>query len=166
MTARDPITISLLGEPVAFARSRISRGGIHYTPAEQRNTMAALRMAAQQAMEHASAAVFDEPLSLTLLSEHRIPYTWSKKKQARALLGELRPAKKPDIDNLYKLAADAFSGVVYRDDALIVEVWLRKVYGNQPKLVCTIQPIFAPAAPRPRANAAWRPGELPLVVAA
>lgn len=156
MTARDPVTVVLLGEPVAFARMRLSKRGIHYTPAEQRNTMAALRLSAQAAMEHAGAAVFDEPLSLTLLAEHRIPYTWSKKKQTRALLGEIRPAKKPDIDNLYKLAADACSGVVYRDDALIVECWLNKIYGIQPKLVVTVMPVsYRPV-----------PGELPLREAA
>jgi len=166
VTARDPVTIILLGEPVAMARTRISRGGILFTPAPQRNAMAALRMAAQEAMQHAAAEPFDEPVALTLLAEMRIPYTWSKKKQAAALLGEILPAKKPDLSNTVKLVEDALNTVAFRDDAQIVSIWARKVYGNQPKLVCTVSPVLLPAAPRPRANAAHRPGELPLVVPA
>jgi Holliday junction resolvase RusA-like endonuclease len=162
VTARDPITVSLLGTPVPFARMRLSRGGTHYVPPEQRNAAAALRLAAAEAMHHGGHAVLDEPLSLHLLAEFPVPASWSKKKRARAILGEIRPAGRPDIDNLYKLAADAMNGVVYRDDALIVECWLRKIYGVQPKLVCTVAPIFAPTAVKPRANAAPRPGELPL----
>ena len=161
MTARDPVTVILLGTPTPFARMRLSRTGMHFVPAEQRNAAAALQFAADQAMRDAGgAAMFDEPLSLTLLAEFPIPSTWSRKKQTRALLGEIRPGKRPDLDNIYKLCADAFNGVVYRDDALIVECWLRKVYGNQPKLVVTVQPVGV------RSAAAARPGELPLVVAA
>jgi len=154
---RDPITVSLLGVPTPFARMRLSRGGIHYVPPEQRNAAAALRIAAAEAMRHGGHAVLDEALSLTLLAEFPVPGSWSKKRRNLAILGEIRPGGRPDIDNLYKLAADAMSGIVYRDDALIVECRLRKVYGVQPKLVVTVAPIAA---------AEQRPGELPLVVAA
>lgn len=164
---RAPITIILLGTPTPFARMRLSRGGVHFVPTEQRNATAALRYEAQAVMQLLGAALFDEPLSLHLLAEFPVPASWSKKKRDRAILGEVRPAGRPDIDNLYKLAADAMSGIVYRDDALVVECWLRKVYGVQPKLVVTVAPIFAPAAVKPpRANAAHRPGELPLPVTA
>ena len=151
--ARDPITITLLGEPVAFARMRLSRMNAHFVPPLQRNAAAALKIAAGDAMRQAGAALFDEPLSLDLLAEFQIPHTWSKKKHAAAIVGTIRPGKRPDIDNIYKLAADALSGVVYRDDALIVDVRCRKIYGLQPKLVVTVRPIELP-------------GELPLRVVA
>jgi Holliday junction resolvase RusA-like endonuclease len=137
----DPVTIVLMGEPVPFARMRLSRStGGHYIPAEQRNAMAALRLAAGNAMRQQGSALFDEPICLDLLAEFPIPGSWSKKKQAAALLGAVRPGKRPDIDNLYKLAADALNSVVFRDDALIVEIHARKIYGNQPKLIITVQP--------------------------
>jgi Holliday junction resolvase RusA-like endonuclease len=137
----DPITIVLMGEPVPFARMRLSRStGGHYIPTEQRNAMAALKIAAGNAMRQQGGTLFDEPVTLDLLAEFPIPGSWSKKKQAAALLGAVRPGKRPDIDNLYKLAADALNSVVFRDDALIVEIRARKIYGNQPKLVITVQP--------------------------
>jgi Holliday junction resolvase RusA-like endonuclease len=137
---RAPITITLLGEPVAFARMRLSRMNAHFVPPLQRNAAAALKIAAGDAMRQAGAAMFDEPLALDLLAEFHIPFTWSKKKHAAAIIGIVRPGKRPDIDNIYKLAADALSGIVYRDDALIVDVRCRKLYGVQPKLVVTVQP--------------------------
>ena len=142
MSAREPITVVLMGAPVPFARMRLSRSmGGHYIPAPQRNAMAALRIAAGSAMRQQSAVLFDEAICLELLAEFPIPQSWSKKKQHMALLGLIRPGKKPDLDNLCKLATDALNSVVYRDDALIVEMWARKIYSNQPKLVCTIQPV-------------------------
>jgi Holliday junction resolvase RusA-like endonuclease len=77
---------------------------------------------------------------MELLAEFGIPASWSKKKHGAAIRGEIRPGKRPDIDNLYKLVADSFNGIVYRDDALIVEVRARKIYGVQPKLLVTVQP--------------------------
>lgn len=139
-----PVTIILLGEPVPFARSG-HNGGQHFTPAKQRNTAAALRIEAQQVMLAANheQAVFNEPLRMDLTAEFSIPASWPKRKRDAALAGEARPGKRPDIDNLYKLAADALNGVVYRDDALIVEARLRKVYSATPKIVVTVQPATA-----------------------
>jgi Holliday junction resolvase RusA-like endonuclease len=152
---RDPITISLLGEPIAFARSRISRGGTIYTPTPQRNYMAALRNAADAAMSFAGEPPFDEPIHLELVAELGVPASWSKKKQAQALLGLVRPAKRPDLSNLLKLAEDALNSVVFRDDCLIVSLYARKVFGVQPKCVITVRPAVLA-----------RPGELPLREAA
>lgn len=39
------------------------------------------------------------------------------------------PAVKPDVTKLVRAIEDAMTGIVYRDDALIVEQWARKVYG-------------------------------------
>jgi Holliday junction resolvase RusA-like endonuclease len=136
----QPITVWLLGEPVPYARMRLSKTGAHFVPAPQRNFAAVLRIEAGNAMLHAHAPMFDEPLRMELLAEFGIPASWSKKKHGAAIRGEIRPGKRPDIDNLYKLVADSFNGIVYRDDALIVEVRARKIYGVQPKLLVTVQP--------------------------
>jgi Holliday junction resolvase RusA-like endonuclease len=140
MTA-EPVTIVLLGEPVPFARTRRALGGALFTPTTQRIAAAALRYEAQAVMQLRKLTILDEPLRIDLSAEVKIPASWSKKKQWRAITGGLRPAKKPDLDNLYKLAADALCGIVFRDDCLIVDMHCRKVYSGQPKLVVTVQPI-------------------------
>lgn len=139
-----PVTIRLLGEPVAWARARPGRqtsgsGGFLITPKKQRDNAAMLRGAAQDVM--AGRLPFDGPLRLSLSAEFTIPASWSQKKRDRAIRGEERPAKRPDLSNVLKQVEDAFNTVVFRDDALIVEHITRKVYSVQPKLVVTVQPL-------------------------
>ena len=139
--SREPVTIVLLGDPVPWARAGGGRSRKLFTPTRQRNNAAALRMAAQEAMK---LPPFDEPVKLELLAEIAIPRSWSKRKQAEALAGYLtriRPASKPDLSNIVKQVEDALNSIVYRDDALIVDVHASKVYGAQPKLIVTISPI-------------------------
>lgn len=139
-----PVTISLLGSPVGFARMRLSRLGSHFVPPHQRNAAAALRLAAEQAMRESDAVMFDEPVRLDLQAEFAPPASWSKRKQQAALIGLYHPPR-PDLDNVYKLAADALSAVVFRDDSLVAELHARKIYGVQPKLVITVHPLLRPA---------------------
>lgn len=143
-----PVTIALLGEPVGFARMRLNRSGVHFIPSHQRNHAAALRLAAEYAMRDHGAALFDEPLHVELMAECGIPASWSKKKRAAALAGLVRPGR-PDIDNVFKLVADAFNGVVWRDDALVVELVASKRYGAQPKIIATVRPALALPAELP-----------------
>jgi Holliday junction resolvase RusA-like endonuclease len=115
--------------------------------------MAALRIEAANTMRELGATLLDEPLQLELLAEMPIPASWSKKKRNAAILGIVRPTGRPDLDNVYKLMADAFNGVVFRDDALIVTMRCRKIYGLQPKLVVTIRPVTVAAWALPLAPA-------------
>ncbi|HEX5321475.1 MAG TPA: RusA family crossover junction endodeoxyribonuclease [Stellaceae bacterium] len=141
------ITITRLGEPVPFARTRIAKTGTLFTPDRQRSAMAELRILAWQEMaaQH-GGRMLDEPLRLEMLAEFSIPARWSNRQRQRAIIGEILPAKRPDIDNLFKLAADALNQIVYRDDALIVEARIRKRYSLSPKIVLTIAPVNAEAA--------------------
>lgn len=41
-----------------------------------------------------------------------------------------RPATKPDVTKLIRAAEDAMTGIVWRDDALVVEQLASKVYGE------------------------------------
>ena len=144
----EPVTVVLLGEPVAWARTRPGRqangsGGFAVTPKRQRNNAAALQIVAMEAM--AGRKPFDEPVRVDFEAQFPIPASWSRRKRELALRGELRPAKKPDLSNIAKQFEDAFNGVVFRDDALIVEYGrARKVYSDQPKIVVTVQPIAPP----------------------
>jgi Holliday junction resolvase RusA-like endonuclease len=81
--------------------------------------------------------MFDCALRVEILAEFPIPISWSKKRQAAALLHGTWPAKKPDWDNCAKLVTDACNQIVWRDDALIVDCWVRKTYSDQPKITLT-----------------------------
>jgi Holliday junction resolvase RusA-like endonuclease len=141
----QPLTVVLLGQPVAWARTRVGNGAL-FTPPLQRNTAAALRMVAQDAMQRMDISTYTEPVCVTLLAEFGIPASWSKKKRAAALLGMVRPGR-PDIDNVFKLLADSFNRLVWADDALVAELHAQKKYGLEPKIVATVRPILREARP-------------------
>lgn len=72
------------------------------------------------------------PLSIVLTVGVQIPASWSKKRQAAAEAGDVRPTKKPDLDNIVKSICDGLNAVAYADDAQIVEMSVRKFYTHTP----------------------------------
>ena len=78
------------------------------------------------------------PLSVTVLAVFPIAPSWPKKKQADARSGVLRHTKKPDLDNIVKML-DALNGIVWVDDSQIDQVFVRKVFGDQPRTVISIR---------------------------
>jgi len=84
----------------------------------------------------------DGALALDLRAVFEIPASWSQRKKDRALLGEIRPTVKPDMDNIIKGICDAMNKIVYGDDAQIVDYsGCKKVYGLQPLVVVTVRPV-------------------------
>jgi len=137
-----PVTICLLGEPVAWARARLGLRSVHFTPPKQRNNGVALKLLAQEEMM--GRTPMTGALQLDVHAEFRIPKSFSKAKRKAAILGELRPTKKPDLSNIIKQIEDAFNGIVFVDDAQIVQYGNpRKVYGEQPKIVVTVRELRA-----------------------
>ena len=57
------------------------------------------------------------------------------------LTGQSRPSAKPDIDNVIKAVLDALNGIAYKDDARVVELEARKVYGNEPGVAVEIHAV-------------------------
>ncbi|MBS5782200.1 MAG: RusA family crossover junction endodeoxyribonuclease [Faecalispora jeddahensis] len=54
----------------------------------------------------------------------------SKRVKAEMLSGMLRPAKKPDRDNIVKIICDALNELAYKDDAKIVTTQIAKYYAE------------------------------------
>lgn len=122
---------SIPGTPVAWARA--SRGkGFTFTPAKQRNYGEIVRFAALESMCGKIPA--EGALKLIVSVRLAIPASWSKRKQEEAAIGLIRPAKKPDWDNAGKIISDALNGIVYRDDAQIVEATVTKHYDLCPRV--------------------------------
>jgi Holliday junction resolvase RusA-like endonuclease len=92
------------------------------------------------AAEHAPAALIETEIRLFVDIYRPMPkaISDSKKKRADAISGVLRPTKKPDLDNLVKGIKDGLSKVIWRDDAQIVEMTVRKFYSENPKAVVKI----------------------------
>jgi Holliday junction resolvase RusA-like endonuclease len=62
-----------------------------------------------------------------------VPDSWSAKKRAAALAGDIRPTKKPDLSNIQKALEDGMNAVVFKDDSQITESGgSKKIYGELP----------------------------------
>lgn len=136
----QPVTFTLAGDPQGKGRARAARVGAFvrmYTPAKTRSYEGMIRTAAMDAMGFRPP--IDVPVELTLRAVFAVPASWSKKKRAAAILGGIKPAKKPDLDNIAKAWSDAMNGVVYRDDAQIVRVALDKRFGLSPMVLVTVR---------------------------
>jgi Holliday junction resolvase RusA-like endonuclease len=79
-------------------------------------------------------------LVVTVTAVMGVPKSWSRKERDAALTGVLRPTGKPDWDNFGK-QLDAFKGVVWVDDAIVVDARVIKLYGEEPMLRVEVGPI-------------------------
>lgn len=131
-----PIVIRLSGAPVAKGRPRFMRSTGHtYTPAKTRGYEAALRLAGQDAM--GGRPPIEGPLAVVVTALLPIPASWSKKKRAAALSGDIHPLIAPDWDN-YAKSTDALNEVVWRDDKQIVRGTVEKRYSAAPCLTVEV----------------------------
>jgi Holliday junction resolvase RusA-like endonuclease len=53
----------------------------------------------------------------------------------------IRPAKKPDWDNIGKIVCDALNGIAYHDDSAVVDGRVQKFYSEKPEVVVSIKDI-------------------------
>lgn len=133
------VKMTVYSEPVAQGRPRFSTQGRFvkaYDPKKSRDYKSLLRTMAQEVYkERPDFQPFEGvPLGLRVHVYRSIPKSFSKKKHEDAILGKIRPITKPDCTNYIKGIEDAISGVLWKDDSLIVDDVCRKFYSDQPRI--------------------------------
>lgn len=139
MGAGRTVTFLIPGPPQGKARPRVVRGAggrVHtYTPDGTAAYEQLVREQYRKAARIPAGGVQfpdEAAIRLTVTAGFPVPKSASRKNRARMLAGEIRPAKRPDFDNIGKIIADALNGVAYRDDAQIVEAQVVKIYVDGP----------------------------------
>jgi len=140
------------GEPKGKgrARSRIAKGKggaqfvTHYTPKNTVEYENLVRMAAHEAMAGEAPTSF--PVAVTIRVFCSVPASWSKKKRARALAGEVLPTGKPDLDNIEKSVLDGMNKITFRDDSVVCAVIKRKRYSETPRVEVAVRELDAAPA--------------------
>lgn len=77
------------------------------------------------------------PLGVKIDLFKSVPRSFSKKATKQALQGDFRWVSKPDCDNAAKSILDALNSVAFDDDSQVVELFVRKHYGEEDKAVIT-----------------------------
>jgi Holliday junction resolvase RusA-like endonuclease len=136
------------GEPQGKGRARIVKvAGFSRmaTPAKTAAYEGLIALAAKQAM--AGHAPLTGPCAIDVVAVCAVPASWSAKRRAAALAGQIRPTKKPDGDNVLKAVCDGINGVVWADDVQAVDQHISKVYGQRPELRVVVAAISGANAP-------------------
>ncbi len=135
------INFTVMGEPKGKGRPRFCRNTGHaITPKDTVNYETLVKMEYTQAC---GEQMFpdDAMLDMRIKAYYSIPKSASKKRHAAMLSGDIRPTKKPDMDNVIKIIADALNKIAYRDDTQIVDCQVRKFYSEKPRVEVMIQTI-------------------------
>lgn len=83
------------------------------------------------------------PVALLVHSFRKVPVSWSRVDQEKALAGAIRPVSKPDWDNHAKVT-DALNGIVWRDDSQVVDGRSLKYYSDRPALRVEVREMILP----------------------
>ncbi len=135
------VRFTVLGEPKGKGRPRFSTmTGSASTPKRTVNYETLVHM---EYMSQCPGIRFpdDAMLDMRILAYYSIPKSASRKKKAAMLAGDIRPTKKPDMDNVVKIIADSLNQVAYRDDTQIVDCQCRKFYSNEPRVEVIIRQV-------------------------
>ena len=103
-----------------------------YTPAETRKYEQKVARCAFEA--YGSRLLEEGPIGIRIRAVYPIPKSATKKKKAEMATGAILPTKKPDLDNVKKAILDGLNGVLFKDDAQVVYLEARKVYGDNPRV--------------------------------
>jgi Holliday junction resolvase RusA-like endonuclease len=133
------ITFTVPGEPCAKQRPRVTKFGT-YTPEKTVVYENLVKTIAQQAMQ--GKQLLEGKLQMRIIANFKIPNTISKKKHEDMCNGNIRPIKRPDIDNIAKAIADSLNNIVYKDDSQIVTIIASKWYSDIPEVFVEITTII------------------------
>lgn len=133
------LKFTIKGKAKAKQSVKFTRGGIKYTPKDIVEYANLAKVSFINAYPNWQPSQFLEtPLTVEINVYKAIPASFSKKKQERAIAGEIRPTVKPDCDNIAKNINDALNGIVYPDDKQIVSLTINKFYSYDERVEVSI----------------------------
>lgn len=151
--AEPYVIIELAGPPRGKGRPRFTaRGGFAraFTDKATADYENRLKEAGIAAMSVMGLPTLDEPLGVRVWAYMPVPESWSAKKRAAALAGDIMPTGKPDADNLSKVI-DGLNHhpprhrgdkekrpIIWRDDANIISLHVMKIYDERPRLLVEV----------------------------
>ena len=133
------ITLTIPGEPVAKGRPRMMKSGIAFTPNKTRNYETLVKEL--YIIENRDKPMLEGQLSASIYAHFTIPKSASKKNREKMLEWEIRPTKRPDLDNIAKAVLDALNGLAYQDDSQIVALEVCKYYSDKPRVIVEIREV-------------------------
>lgn len=124
------------GQPQGKGRPRFTKSGHAFTPQATRN----YEFLIATEYKEAKGEMFDGYIRVNIKAYYKIPKATTKEKRGLIERGLLKPAVKPDIDNVIKAILDGLNGVAYHDDNQVVYVDGEKFYAEEPCVIVEVSP--------------------------
>lgn len=123
----------VIGEVVGKERPRVNMyTGSVYTPNKTKDYEFLIQQYFK--MKYPNHQTLEGRLSIQIIAYLKIPKSTSNKKTQEMLENKISPTKKPDIDNIAKVALDAMNKFVFKDDNQVSKISVEKRYGNEEKV--------------------------------
>jgi Holliday junction resolvase RusA-like endonuclease len=122
------IEVEVSGQPMGKGRPRFTKVGHTYTPQKTKEYERRIHAAAWAEMAKHDIEMTERPIAIDIIAFMDIPKSWSKTKRLEAEYGALRPTGKPDIDNIAKIALDGLQGTIFKSDAQVISLRVKKTY--------------------------------------
>jgi Holliday junction resolvase RusA-like endonuclease len=126
--------MTIPGQPVAKGRPRVCKWGT-YTPEKTVNYETLVK----ELYSINNFPKLSGQLRMEIKSYFTIPKSASALKRIMMSTGQIRPVKRPDLDNLVKIIADALNTIAYDDDSQIVTAIAEKYYSYLPRVEVNIE---------------------------
>lgn len=124
------------GQPQGKGRPRFTKTGHAFTPQATRDYE---NLIAEE-YRAAKGEIFDGYVRVNIKAYYKIPKATTKEKRGLIERGLLKPAVKPDIDNVVKAILDGLNGIAYHDDNQVVYVDGEKFYADEPCVIIEVSP--------------------------
>lgn len=124
---------TIQGKPKGKDRPRFYKGHA-YTPPETKKYEGLVRWA----YHAANGYKYGGGVAIVIDAYFKPPARTTKAMLQKMLDCELRPKRKPDLDNVAKIIMDALNGIAYDDDSQVVELTVRKWFGLTDKVTVKI----------------------------
>jgi Holliday junction resolvase RusA-like endonuclease len=133
---------TVIGEPKGKGRPRFNPYARKSRPRTPEDTLIyENRIGWEYRQQCVEAFPDNTPVKMSIHAYYAIPKSESKKRKLLTESGKMRPTKKPDIDNVVKVFADALNGVAYHDDTQIVSLTCEKYYSYEPRVEVRLESI-------------------------
>jgi len=129
----NQVQFTVYGPPGAKGRPRFTKSGFVHTP---KKTVAYENLVKVEYGFQTDHYRFEDDalLDMRVIAFYPIPKSAAKWQREMMLDGEVRPGKKPDLDNVLKVIADSLNEIAYHDDSQIVDCQIRKFYSEDPRV--------------------------------
>ena len=118
------------GKAQAKQRPRMGRSGVVYTPKETLVYENYVKMCYSDYANQFGWLPYENQVRAEIEVLVAVPKSDSKTKKKAKIEGMIRPAVKPDCDNLAKSILDSLNGLAYHDDKQVVELSVKKYYAE------------------------------------